>query len=173
MKNIVILCGVGEAGKTKTLKEFFGVSHVRRLRRDQLLERVLNGKKIYAVRLSSPQEQEDFCEIDDVKDNIKRRIQKCEQASKGQQYALIIPFGLYGATKGKLNEDCILKPIEWLRSQGFRVYVIYLRKKTARGLKLLDSFMKGLASNVIESTKEYDRQAKELKNFIGVIQQKM
>ena len=166
MKTIVILCGVGEVGKTKTLKKFFGVSHVRRLRRDQLLERGLNGKKIYAVRLSSPQEQEDFCEIDDVKGNIKRRIQKCEQASKGQQYTLIVPFGLYGASKGKLNEECILKPIEWLRSQRFRVYVIYLRKRTARELKLLDSFMKELTSYVIQSTKEYDRQAKELENFI-------
>lgn len=169
MKTIVILCGVGQAGKTKTLKEFFGVSHIRRLRRDQLLERVLNGKKIYAVRLNSPQEQEDFCEIDDVKGNIKGRIRKCEQASKGQQYTLIIPFGLYGALKRKLNEDCILKPIEWLRNKGFKVFVVYLRKKTARALDLVDSFMRKVTSNVIESTEEYDRQAEELEKIIGAI----
>ena len=159
----------GEVGKTKTSKEFFGISHVRRLGRMQLLQRVLNGNRIYAVSLGSPQEQEDFCEIDDVKGNIKRRIQKCEQASKGQQYTLIIPFGLYGAVKGKLNEDCILKPIEWLRNKGFRVFVIYLRKKTARALDLVDSFMRKVTSNLIRSTKEYDRQAKDLEEFIKAI----
>lgn len=168
MKTIIILCGVGQTGKSKTLKKFFGVSQIR-LRPMQLLERLLDGKRVYAVSLNSPQEQRDFCDVEGVEDSIRKRIKKCEQVSEGQQYTLIVPFGLYGATKGKLNEDCILKPIEWLRSQGFRVYVTYLRKKTARGLKLLDSFMKGLASNVIGSTEEYDRQARELENFIRAI----
>lgn len=126
-------------------------------------------RKSYAVSLNSPQELRDFCDVEGVKDSIGKRIKKCKQASKGQQYTLIIPFGLYGATKGKLNEDCILKPIEWLRSQGFRIFIIYLKKKTARRLDLVDSFMKKLTSNVIESTKEYDRQSKELENFIGAI----
>lgn len=169
MKTIVILCGVGQAGKSKTLKEFFKVRHIKRLDYMQLLERTNNGKKVYAVSLNSPQELRKFCDAEGVKDSIRKRIKKCEDASKGQQYTLIVPFGLYGATKGKLNEDCILKPIEWLRSQGFRIFLIYLRKKTARTLRLIDSFMKGLTSNVIQSTKEYDRQARELEKIIGAI----
>lgn len=166
MKTIVILCGVNASGKTTTLKRFFRVSHITRLKPMQLLERVLDGKKIYAVSLNSPQELRDFCDIKGVKDSIGKRISKCEQASKEQQYTLIIPFGLYGAVKGKLNENCILNPIEWLRNQGFRIFIVYLRKKTARRLDLVDSFMKRLTSNVIESTKEYDRQANELEKII-------
>ena len=127
MKTIVILCGVGEAGKTKTLKELFGVSNIRRLRRMKLLEKVLDGKKVYAVSLSSAQEQEEFCQVDKVKANIERRILKCEQASQIQQYMLIIPFAVY-RRKGKLNEDCILKPIDWLRNRGFKVHPIYLKR---------------------------------------------
>jgi len=166
MKTIVILCGVNETGKTKTLKRFFGVSHIGRLRPMQLLERTLNGKKVCAVSLSSPQELKKFCEVDEVKDSIEKRIQKCERASKGQDYTLIIPFGVYGAVNGKLNEDCILKPIKWLRDQGFRVFVIYLEKKRARGLNLIDSFVKKITSIEIASTEEYERQSKDLENFI-------
>lgn len=163
MKTIVLLCGVGEVGKTKTLKSFFSVKHTRRLGRMQLLQRVLNGKKIYAVSLSSPQEQEGFCQIDKVKANIERRIQKCEQASQGQDYFLIIPFGIY-RRNGRLNENCILKPIEWLRNQGFKVSPIYLKK-----MRAVDLLMKRITSNEIESTIEYDRQSRDLENFIKAI----
>lgn len=149
MKTVVVLCGVGQAGKSKTLKKFFGVSHIKRLGYMQLLERTINGKKVYAVSLNSPQELRDFCDVEGVKDSIKKRIKKCESVSRGQDYVLLIPFGIYGAINGKLNEDCILKPVEWLRSQGFRVFLIYLRKKTAQALRLVDSFMKRLTSNVI------------------------
>ena len=45
MKTIIILCGFGEAGKTKTLKEFFGVSLNEKLDDLQLLKRSLDGKK--------------------------------------------------------------------------------------------------------------------------------
>ena len=166
MKNILILCGGNQSGKTKTLKEFFGVSHIRKLAKMRLLEKVLNGRKVYAVSLCAPQELRDPCDVEGVKNSIRKRTKKCEQASNGQQYTLIIPFGLYGAVKGKLNEDCILNPIEWLRSQGFRIFVIYLRKETARRLDLVNSFMKQLTSNVIESTKDYKRQSKELEDFI-------
>lgn len=169
MKTVVILCGVNQSGKSKTLKEFFGVTHIPRLKPMQLLERTLNGKKVYAVSLNSPQELRDPCDVEGVKNSIRKRTEKCEQASKGQQYTLIIPFGLYGAVKGKLNEACILRPIEWLRTLGFRMFLIYLRKKTARKLRLIDSFMKKLTSNVIESTKEYERQAEELEEFIRAI----
>lgn len=170
MKTIVILCGVNEAGKTKTLKEFFNVSHIPRLNPMQLLERMLNGKKVFGVSLSSPQELRDFCDVEGVKDSIKKRIQKCEKASKGQDYILLIPFGIYmNKEKTELNEDCILKPIEWLRNQGFRVHIVYQRKKTARTLRLVDSFMRKITSNVIESTREYDRQAKELERIIRLL----
>lgn len=170
MKTIVILCGVDEAGKTKTLKEFFNVSHVSRLNPMQLLERVLNGKRVFGVSLSSPQELRDFCDVEGVKGSVKKRIEKCEKASKGQDYILLIPFGIYmNKEKTELNENCILKPIEWLRDQGFKIHIIYLRKKTARTLKLVDSFMRKITSNVIESTKDYDRQAKELEKFIRTL----
>lgn len=168
MKTVAILCGVDEAGKTKTLKEFFGVSHIPRLQPMQLLERMVNGKRVFGVSLSSPQELRDFCHVEGVKESIEKRIRKCENASQGQDYVLLIPFGIYEdkERKGELNENCILKPIEWLQNQGFRIYVIYLRKKTARILRIVDSFVKKLTSKVIESTEEYDRQAGELESFI-------
>jgi hypothetical protein len=169
MKAIVLLCGSNEVGKTKTLKAFFGVSHIERLKPMQLLERILNGMKIYAVSLNSPQEQSEFCNVSEVKARIEKRIQKCEEASHGQDYILIIPFGIYQKGRRKteqLNEKCILEPIEWLKKLGFKVRSIYLRKETARLLPLKDELMKKITSQEIKSEKNYDRQAKELESFI-------
>ena len=173
MKTIVLLCGSNEVGKTKTLKKFFGVSFKTRLAPMKLLERTLDGKKIYAVSLSSPQElAKNFCKVDEVKSRIEKRIRKCEQRSHGQDYILIIPFGIYegrGAHEEQLNERCILEPIDWLKSLGFRVFSVYLRKKTARLLSLIDLLMKKITSHVIKSDEDYDRQAKELENFLKTL----
>jgi len=166
MKTIVLLCGADRSGKTKTLKRFFGVSG--RLKRNQLLEKVLDGKKIYAVSLSAPQELiKEFCDVDEVKARIEKKIQKCEEASKGQDYILIIPFGIY-ARKGKaeINERCILEPIESLEARGFKVVPVYLRKEKTAYLELKDSLMNRITKYVIKSDKDYDRQARELETLI-------
>ena len=117
MKTIVLLCGADRSGKTNTIKRFFGVSG--RLKRNQLLKKVLDGKAIYAVSTSSPQELkvldskeiyavsasapqelEQFCKVESVKKRIKQRIDKVEVESKSEDYVLILPFGIY-AKKGK------------------------------------------------------------------------
>jgi hypothetical protein len=54
MKIVVLLCGTSEAGETRTSKAFFKVSHVKRLKPMQLLTRIIAGKKVYVVSLSSP-----------------------------------------------------------------------------------------------------------------------
>lgn len=162
MKSIVLLCGVRGAGKTNTLKKFFGVKPNVRLSRRQLLERDLEGKKIYAVSLGSPQEQSPFCNVEKVKDNIQKRIDICETASHGQEYVLLIPYGVYrNKQTGELNEKCVFEPIEWLKSQGFRILVIYLNK-----MRPVDLLMKTISSKEIESTEDYARQSTDLENLI-------
>ncbi len=131
MKPIVLLCGSNNVGKTKTLKKFFGESLTGRLKPTQKLKKGLNGKKIYAVSLSSPQEQSPFCVINEVKERIEKRIQKCGQASQAQDYTLIIPFTMY-VKDGSINERCIMEPIEFLRAKGFKVFPIYLRKENGK-----------------------------------------
>lgn len=165
MKTVIILCGVAGSGKTKTLKSFFGLDPDERLRRYGLLEKTLDGEKIYAFSLSSPQEQEDFCEVEDVKTNIEERIRKCEQASQGNDYTLIIPFTISRKREtGEYNEDCIIKPINWLTNRRFRVYTIYLKK-----MRPVDIIMKRITSREIESMEEYHRQARDLEGFLKTL----
>ncbi|MCW4024533.1 MAG: hypothetical protein NWF01_05810 [Candidatus Bathyarchaeota archaeon] len=169
MKTIVLLCGTNEAGKTKTLKAFFGLPLTGRLKPFQLLERTLKGRKIFAVSLGSPQELEGFCEATDVKNNIQRRIQICEEKAAGTDYVLIIPFGVYqkSKTEDKLNKSCFLNPIKWLKSNGFEVIAVYLRKRTARLIDAKDKLIRSVAiDEEIESSKEYHKQAKELEDII-------
>lgn len=166
MKTIVLLCGVARSGKTKTLKRFFNVSG--RLKPYQRLERVVDDKKVYAFSLCAPQELvKEFCYVNEVIDKIEKRIQKFEEASHSQDCVLIIPFGIY-ARKGKaeINEQCILKPIDWLRAKGYRVFPVYLRKERTRYLSLKDALMNRITKHVIKSDKNYDRQARELETLI-------
>lgn len=170
MKTIILLCGSNEVGKTRTLKKFFGISFENRLHPNQVLEKIIDGKQVYAVSLSSPQElTRVFCNVEEVKRRISQRIEKCEMKAKEKNYVLIIPHGVYsgrGKNKGQLNERCVLEPIEWLRKLGFNVFVIYLRKASARFLTQIDMLVRKIASLEIGSNEDYTRQAKELDNFI-------
>jgi ribonucleotide reductase alpha subunit len=165
MKTIVLLCGADRSGKSNTLKRFFRVSG--RLKPNQLLIRVLNGKTIYAVSASAPQELEKFCKVEDVKARIEKRIEKCEEASQGKDYILILPFGIY-AKKGKkeISEPCILEPKKWLETRGLKILAIYLRKEKNAYVELKDALMKRIAKHLIMSDMDYDRQAKELEEII-------
>lgn len=171
MKEVILLCGVSQAGKTNTLKEFFGRDISKRLLPLELLERQFNGKTFYAVSLSSPQERSrekgGFCNLQNVMAILNDLIKKCDAVSTGKDYTIVIPSGLYGTQKGMLHENCILEPINLLENKGFKVHCIYLRKKTAKGLNLLDAFMNKLTSYVIESAMDYYyNQAKEFEKII-------
>lgn len=167
MNTIVLLCGGNNSGKTTTLKQFFAGGKKQKVEQTTLYERVIDGKRVYAVGLSSPQELEKFCHVDDVKADIEKRIQECEKASQNQDYTLIIPFGIYeNKDRTKLNEECLLKPIEWLKTRGFKVFPIYLRKENTTHLLQKDSLMKRITSTIIKSQKhDYDK-SRELENFI-------
>lgn len=166
MKQAILLCGVGAVGKTKTLKTFFGFDISKRLAPLQILERKINGKQLYAVSLSSPQELSKFCDFNNVIAILEQRIKKIDLISNNEDYTLVIPFGVYGARNREINQRCILKPINWLKSEGFKVTSVYLRKNTAQGLKLLDSFMNTLTKYVIESDQDYRRQSNEFEKII-------
>jgi len=166
MKTIGLLCGSRNSGKTKTLKAFFGVSHIKRLKPMQLLERNLNGKKIYAVGLTSPQElANDFCNVEKVKIRIKKRMKKCDRKAQNEDYTLLIPFTMFVKDES-INEKCITEPIEWLDSEGHKVFSVHLRKDSEY-VYLEDILMKKIKAKAIESKKDnYDSQARELENII-------
>jgi len=172
MKNIVLLCGANEAGKTKTLKTLFGVSLTQRLRPNQLLERKINGKTVYAVSLCSPQELSSFCNVEEVKKRIDKRIDICEKASQGQEYVLILPFGIY-QSKGKygeINVKCVVEPIISIKAKGFRAVPIYLRKEKSKIVHLVDKLMENMSKHRIDSNEDYERQAKEILRIISKLE---
>ena len=85
--------------------------------------------------------------------------------SPDQDFVLIIPFTLF-VENGNANERCIIEPIESLRSNGYNVVPVYLRKATSTFLHLFDALMNKIKATTIESSMDYDRQAEELKNLI-------
>lgn len=164
VKTILPLCGLGSSGKTRTLKKFFGIPFTQRLRPMKLLKRIVNGKTIYAVSLSSPQEQTRFQSVKQIIEDIKKRIKKCEDDANGQDYILIIPFTIRRIGR-RLNENQIKDPIEWLKGQNYRVYPIYLRKMSD-----VDLLMDEISEKEIKSVKDGEpNQARNLEELIKTL----
>lgn len=168
MSAIVILCGSNNSGKTSTIKGFFGGKYTLTESRAHFYERILDGKKVFAVNAGSPQEiVKKFCRVELVNKDIEKRISECNKKAESQSYILIIPFtmSVSKADRTKLNEDCILKPIE-KRKETFNVFVIYLKKTSAKNLAKKNALMKQIALIEIETTEDnYDKSA-ELEVFL-------
>ena len=75
---------------------------------------------------------------------------------------LVIPFTLCRDSNGRLNRECIAKPVRYLESVAEHVHLVYLRKAEARNVEELDSFMRELRANVVPSEERYATQAEEL-----------
>jgi hypothetical protein len=147
----------------------------------QLLDRNVDGKKVYAVGLTSPQEltneaarslgKSGFCKFEKVITRIRKRIKKCDSESPTEDYILLIPCTLF-VENGKINEKCITEPMKWLDTEGFKVFVVHLRKDYDFSY-LEDTLMKEIGTEpkkTIKSQKDgYDKQAKELENFIRTL----
>ena len=71
-----------------------------------------------------------------------------------------------GRKKKKVNEDCILKPIEELK-KSYHVFVIYLRKTNTHHLKEKDALMEHIAIRPpIPTTKEDYDKSKDLEKVL-------
>jgi len=167
MNAIVILCGGNACGKTTTIESFFHNRFSYTNSGKKFFERTLDGKRVYCVDSGSPQERNKFCHVEDVNANIQMRTDECNKKANGQSYVLIIPFTMSVSSldRTKLNEDCILKPVERLR-KTFNVFVIYLKKTNARNLDKKNALMQKIAMIDIETTnKDFDKSA-ELEAFL-------
>ena len=96
MNNIVILCSGTNCGKTATLNGFFQCESSPK---GSYVERKFNGVIVCAVSFGSPQEQEDFCEVKQVNDNIDERIKICESNTNGKSYIFAYSFHYEGEQK--------------------------------------------------------------------------
>jgi len=167
MNAIVILCGGNNCGKTTTIRKFFQGKVSLTSSGKEFFERTLDGKRVYAVDSGSPQERvRVFCIVERVNENIWARIDECNKKANGQSYVLIIPFTISeNKERTKLNEKCVLEPIQTLR-KNYNVFVMYLKKKNATHKSRKNALMKGIATVEIETTEQdYDKSA-ELETFL-------
>lgn len=169
MVTMILLVGKSDSGKTKTLNEFFGVGRWSK----GYHEKIINGKIVCVVGFRSPQESDwiSFCKFELVIKDINERLKNAETEVKKKHdkddFVFVIPFTLK-REDGRINEDCILKPIEDLRDKGHIVVPIYLNRTHRKQQQLYDEFMKELTIHVILSREEYIEQAKELSNLIKI-----
>jgi hypothetical protein len=169
----VLLCGGNDAGKTTTLRNFFAGCPVQRRERMNFYTRVLCDRIVYGVGDDSPQENQQLktktlCDMACVKEDIKKRIRLCDDEAKGQSYILIIPYGMYeNLDRTKLNEECFLQPIDWLRKEmGFKVFPFYLRKTNATHSAKKDELARKIRLKEIDTTWNDFDKSKDVEKFI-------
>ena len=130
--------------------------------------KIVDGMDIYAVSLSSPQEKEKFCVLGDVKDNLSFRTGNCDRVANGRPYVLVIPYGIYeNEDRDRLNEDCFLKPIEWLQKEkGYKVYPWYLRKSRTTKQAQKDALARKVCMDEITTTPEDYNKSSVLEKIV-------
>lgn len=116
-------------------------------------------EKPICVYTSSPQEQEEFCHVEEVLDSIGIKILRADESNCPM---LILPFSIGRNRQGMLNSRCIEKPIELFGSKGIEVHLVYLRREDARNLEDVDSMMRGISEKTIASREDYPTQGMEL-----------
>ena len=161
-----MLIGGRDAGKTKTLDQLFNQEY------KKIPSITIGEKKVCTCGgNTSVQEVIEFCNFNRVIEEIKSRIKKCIE-KYGEDIAIILPFtveigGRKRSTKGKINRDCIIEPLKWLKS-NYKVHVVYLRggeRKT--DTPSIDMLMEEVSYNLkVESREAYPEQAKEISDFI-------
>ena len=160
LKSIIIIAGASNSGKSSTLR-------VLKKKLNHVEERnfySFKGKGI-CIYPSSPQEISgiDFCDYQEIIKYIEDKIRRCQARNCT---LLIMPFVMKGERNGKsLNENCIEKPIAALKSAGYRVRLVYLRKTSGRKKHLcqMDDLMSRLKAQEITSRRGGQKiQAAEL-----------
>jgi hypothetical protein len=163
---IVVLIGDRDSGKSTTLDGLFSQKYkkIPCLNVGRKSVCTCGGKK-------SVQEEVEFCNFEKVIEKIKSRIQKCMQR-RGNNITIVIPFtieigGRKSGTKGKINRECIIEPLKWLKD-NYKTYIVYLRGgKRQADIPLIDTLMKEIGFDLkIESRNAPQEQAKELITFI-------
>ena len=160
-KSVIILAGVANSGKSKTLHSISDGQE-------------LVGRRIYSIKrkrtciyFSSPQELTRIsCRYELVIKRIKHMIEVCD--SQGCDL-LILAFTMY-VVKGKLNKDCITKPLEYLKRSCKQVRLVYLRKDDIRNIHLVNGLMSLLqAEEVTSRDRDWKRQGEELLKIIKTV----
>jgi hypothetical protein len=136
MNGIIFLCGGDKTGKTSTLTNFFTPEERSKIGKTNFFQKTIGNKKICVVGTDSPQENHKikFCKEDKVTDDIRKRLRICSKKANSQSYVLIVPISINQKGRGKekpLNRECVLKPIESFKNEGFKVFSFCLWKKGA------------------------------------------
>jgi len=151
-KSAVVVAGATRSGKSRTLHAIAD-GH-------QLDGHVyaIKGRRAYIYFCSVQELTGEFCKYNMVIERVKRLIHEC--VSKRCDL-LIIAFTMY-VVKGKVNDACITKPLDYLRRRVKNTRLIYLRKETAREIDLFDRLMSRSKAKRVKSNEDYAGQAREI-----------
>ncbi|MBI2523561.1 hypothetical protein HYW19_04155 [Candidatus Woesearchaeota archaeon] len=130
---------------------------------------MINNKLIFVYN-SSPQEKSAYCNFNDVNrriDKFLNYIAKIAIRKSISDFTVVMAFTIK-TRKTQIGKDCIINPLNMLKSGGHIVKVVYLRRKR-HDAQRIDDFINSKVKPdlVIDSNEQYTRQAQELKDFIS------
>lgn len=181
-KRIILICGGRNYGKTTTIRDLFQIGKFEKFIPKFI---IIGNKKICTSGGDrSPQEMIKFCNYQKlIEDELVKRLEICKKF--GDDAIIIIPFSIIKNTKeprrGEINEDCMIKPIEWLKEkQEYEVYKIYLKRPNYKWVVLtggegetteeVDALMEKIGYDcLIDNWDEQEKRVDRVRDFIGKI----
>ena len=179
MNDIFVLIGGRNAGKSSILRSLCCVELGKPLERSkQKLKLSFENKEIVSFILSSsPQEQTPFCQFEIIKEKLKNFIKSREKRVENggiSDFILIIAFTLEISKSDELGKECIIKPLEFLKSlSDYSVHTIHIKRDDIPSSSRINSFIGENTSPELvlfsEETppKRQDENARKLKQFMS------
>ncbi|MBN2330500.1 MAG: hypothetical protein JXC85_01685 [Candidatus Aenigmarchaeota archaeon] len=163
MKNIVVpLIGLGNSGKSRTLRRFFGLPENSK---KWAAEKKIGDILIICRFFGSPQELRN--DVTATIKDIKKRLDYCKTRCRVRgckKFILLLPMTIERKRGGSVEENLTTAAMNMLIGEGYKVEPIYLQKLDP----VVERFVKQFTKIKIESLSEPDRQAKDLKKILGL-----
>jgi len=169
MDSIVILIGIRNSGKSNTVANFFGWGSTRHSKGVKTIQNSIGKEKVVAMwKNSSPQEKAEFDTVEKIKEEIYKRIKKCQYIGAD---IMLINFSIILNSQIQVVEDIITEPIKELQTK-YSVHTIFLDGgKPTNELNKARQFVvdKVKPNSTIISNEDYARQAKELESILRTL----
>lgn len=181
MNHVVVLVGGRNAGKSSILRSLccveLGESLVKA--KQKIYLNFKDKRLLVFIMSSSPQEKLkklDFCQFEKVIKTLKDFINSRQRrAGSETEFMLLIAFTFEVNRAGELGENCIIKPLDFLKGlPDYKVHVVHIVKRDdIPSASRINDF---IAQNMnIELTLEseetakgrQDENARKLKDFLG------
>ena len=169
MNNIFIIIGGSNSGKSSVIRSLTQIVAKKERKKRIFLENKNDLICVYIKRASFQEDKEiRFCEFKKVISKLKKYIHKCEKEAKKDsipRFVILITFSVR-LKKEKVGEDCVLKPLKYLKKlSNYKITTICLKRAISR-LGKVNKFLDDIKASEYLISKETGKNRQDKNGII-------